>query len=321
MYHSISDEPESGHPYYWINTAPARFAEHMKFLRDNNYQVISLSRAVDLIREQGSISGTQDPSFHHSSIPVFHSSSFPSADASSFHHSNIPSFQSSRSDRYVVLTFDDGYEDFYSKAFPLLKKHGFIATVFLPTSFIGQKSPGLRGKKHLTWDQVQELDDAGIAFGSHTVNHPQLRVLGWKEVDFELRASKETIEAHIRQSREWAGQSLNGPVTIHSFCYPYRFPEEDKDFCSMLSRLIRITGYTSCSTTRIGTLNTEEDVLCLKRLPVSTADDDRLFSAKLGGRYNWVAWLQGLSKKTASWRKTSPQLSLIKSSILKGRQT
>jgi hypothetical protein len=49
MYHSISDEPEHGHPYFWINTSPARFAEHMKFLQDNGYKVISLSEAVELI--------------------------------------------------------------------------------------------------------------------------------------------------------------------------------------------------------------------------------------------------------------------------------
>jgi len=51
MYHSISDEPETGHPYYWINTSPALFAEHMKFLHDHDYRVIPLSAAVDMIRE------------------------------------------------------------------------------------------------------------------------------------------------------------------------------------------------------------------------------------------------------------------------------
>ena len=50
MYHSISSTPETGHPYYWINTKPALFAEHMKFLHDNDYQVIPLSTAVEMIR-------------------------------------------------------------------------------------------------------------------------------------------------------------------------------------------------------------------------------------------------------------------------------
>ncbi len=38
MYHSISDESEKGHPYFWINTSPKRFAEQMKFLYDNYYE-------------------------------------------------------------------------------------------------------------------------------------------------------------------------------------------------------------------------------------------------------------------------------------------
>jgi len=49
MYHSISNEPEKGHPYFWINTSRKRFAEQMKFLKDNGYKVIPLSKAVTLI--------------------------------------------------------------------------------------------------------------------------------------------------------------------------------------------------------------------------------------------------------------------------------
>ena len=214
MYHSISDEAEKGHPYYWINTSPARFAEHMKFLHDNNYEVISLSAAVDQIRS-GSASSS-----HHSTIPSFQSSGSPSP-ASSLHHSTIPSFHHSRSPssgshssnhpiiqssnhakyvasssnhpitqspnqpKYVVLTFDDGYRDFYTEAFPVLRSYGFTATVFLPTAYIDGKRPGLRDKEHLTWDHARELSAAGISFGSHTVNHPELRELGWSEIEFE----------------------------------------------------------------------------------------------------------------------------------------
>jgi hypothetical protein len=61
MYHSISDDPETGHPYYWINTKPALFAEHMKFLHDNNYQVIPLSTAVGMIRAGNPKSQTLNP--------------------------------------------------------------------------------------------------------------------------------------------------------------------------------------------------------------------------------------------------------------------
>ena len=53
MYHSISDEPKTGHPYYWVNTSPALFADHMRYLADHGYEVIPLSRAIEMIRSHG----------------------------------------------------------------------------------------------------------------------------------------------------------------------------------------------------------------------------------------------------------------------------
>lgn len=283
MYHSISSESETGHPYYWINTSPPRFAEHMKFLHDNNYQVISLSRAVELIRGQGSgMRGLPD-----GSRPISRSADQP---------------------KYVVLTFDDGYRDFSTDAFPVLRQYGYTATVFLPTAYIEGKRPGLRGKQHLDWDEVRGLHQAGISFGSHTVNHPQLCDLGWSEIEFELRGSKEAIESQLSRS---AGQPVNGstePTTpprhhlphrplVDSFCYPYRFPEQERTFVSVLGRFLERTGYCHGAGTRLGTMKVNDDVLYLKRLPVNTADDLVLFSAKLAGHYDWVACAQRMAKQ------------------------
>jgi peptidoglycan/xylan/chitin deacetylase (PgdA/CDA1 family) len=184
MYHSISDETETGQPYYWINTSPALFAQHMQYLADHDYQVIPLSTAVQMIRE-------------NSKLQTPNSNRVPSQSASK-QSTNNPSPLAHQ--RQVVLTFDDGYADFYTHAFPILKQYGFTATVFLPTAFIGNGEQGLRGKPHLTWEQVRELQAAGLTFGSHTVNHPQLYDLNREEMELELRHSKETIEARINES-------------------------------------------------------------------------------------------------------------------------
>jgi|GEM_PF-90729 len=300
MYHSISNEPETGHPYYWINTSPARFAEQMKFLHDNNYHVISLSAAVDLIREQGSISGTQDPSFHHSNIPSFQSSSSPSADPPSFHPSSLPSFQSSCSPRCVVLTFDDGYRDFYTNAFPVLRGYGFTATVFLPTAYIDGKRPGLKGKEHLTWDEVRELSAQNISFGSHTVNHPQLYGLQWAKIEYELSASKQAIESQLSQSASQPVSQSAEPTTrflVDSFCYPYKFPEQERTFVSSLGGFLEQTGYCHGTSTRVGSITGNDDVFSLRRLPINSADDIDLFSAKLAGHYDWVSFPQHVLKR------------------------
>jgi peptidoglycan/xylan/chitin deacetylase (PgdA/CDA1 family) len=249
MYHSISDDPETGHPYFWINTSPARFAEHMKFLHDNNYQVISLSTAVDLIRN----SDSRGPC----AIP--------------------------REPRSVVLTFDDGYKDFYTCAFPLVKRFGYSATVFLPTNFIENERAGLRGKRHLGWNEIICLQKEGIEFGSHTCSHPQLYGKKSTFIAREIRDSKSFIE------------EKTGRVTT-CFCYPFRFPSQDGGFVETLRNFLMETGYKNCVTTRIGSLNMERDIFQLKRLPINSSDDLAFFHGKLEGGYDWLYNVQSLKK-------------------------
>ena len=104
-----------------------------------------------------------------------------------------------RDDKSVMLTFDDGYEDFYLNAFPVLKKYGFTACVFIITGYIGKKSNwdynwGRFKKRHLSWEQILNLSQAGFEIGSHTVNHPDLTKITRRYLNFELQASKETLE-------------------------------------------------------------------------------------------------------------------------------
>ena len=88
----------------------------------------------------------------------------------------------------VILTFDDGYEDNYTNMFPLLKKYGARATVFMITDKIDM--PG-----YLTSDQIREMADSGLVrFGSHTVSHSDLRSLGGDRLRRELSDSKQIIE-------------------------------------------------------------------------------------------------------------------------------
>ena len=77
-------------------------------------------------------------------------------------------------EKAFALTFDDGYEDFFSQAFPILQRYGFSATVFLVTDLVGAKSKweGEQGNRLLTWSQIETLHNAGVSFGSHTCTHP-----------------------------------------------------------------------------------------------------------------------------------------------------
>jgi peptidoglycan/xylan/chitin deacetylase (PgdA/CDA1 family) len=116
--------------------------------------------------------------------------------------------------RPVVLTFDDGYRDNYDFAWPLLKRYGFTATIFLVSDTIGgynQFDAGLPGNlvPMLKWEQVREMHAAGIAFGSHTCSHPaSLLDLDDGRLSYELEASKVALE-----------EGLNAEVG--EFSYPH----------------------------------------------------------------------------------------------------
>ncbi len=117
-------------------------------------------------------------------------------------------------ERTVVLTFDDGFADFFSVAAPVLLRHRLPATVFLPTAYLGKTSawPGqpawVKTAPLLSWEQVRELSAAGIDFGAHSVSHPALTALGPADVEKELAESREEIETHTGR-----------PAAF--FCYPY----------------------------------------------------------------------------------------------------
>jgi peptidoglycan/xylan/chitin deacetylase (PgdA/CDA1 family) len=288
MYHSICDETERGHPYYWINTSIARFAEQMKYLYNNGYIVISLSEAVTLISKCKSETAIRKRQAQKSNLQAVLPSDHPIAESTNHNH-----------DKYVVLTFDDGYRDFYTEAFPLLKRHNCTGTVFLPTAFIDGQKRGLLGKEHLTWEQVLELHAKGIAFGSHTVNHPQLSGLKLDELEYELRSSRETIEKHINKS-------TNKSTDMDSFCYPYKFPDHDPCFVRVLRNELKGAGYRSCATTRVGTMAEDDDCFFLKRIPVNSLDDPRFLKLKLEGGYDWVGkvqygWKSVASNKICKW--------------------
>jgi len=202
----------------------------------------------------------------------------------------------------VVITFDDGYQDFLTDAMPILKQYGFTATVFLATGRIQQDSMRFEGVDYLTWQDVRELHKEGITFGSHTVTHPDLRCLGPEQIEYELGYSKEVIE-----------QKLGVPVT--SFSYPFAFPEEDADFTRLLLDELENQGFENGVTTILGRAGFRNNRFFLPRLPVNSWDDESFFLAKLAGGYDWLHWPQWFNRfvyhhaslmQRASWSESGP---------------
>ncbi|MBI3361142.1 MAG: polysaccharide deacetylase family protein, partial [Chloroflexi bacterium] len=100
----------------------------------------------------------------------------------------------------VILTIDDGYDDVYRYAFPLLKEYGYTATLFIATGIIDAGTPG-----YMTWPQIEEMAQAGNDVEPHTKDHVDLRRRKRDYLIYQILGSKQTVEAHTgREARFFA---------------------------------------------------------------------------------------------------------------------
>lgn len=247
MYHSISPDLDVQRaPYYRVVTAPSTFAAHLRLLKSEGFAIVTLSEAVAMLRD--------------GSVP---------------REGPVP----------VVITFDDGLEDFYTNAFPLLEAEGARATVFLSSAYIDGRFP--TGHRCLSARQVRELASRGIEFGSHSATHGRLVEQTPERLEHELAASKADIEAILGKE-------------VDLFSYPYRFPAENREFVDRLHDRLVANGYRAGVTTTVGRATPGLDMLFLPRLPVNDCDDDEFFRAKLFGAYDWFGGIQYAYKKWKS---------------------
>lgn len=136
------------------------FEQQMKYLKENNYRVITLGELMGFLE-----------------------------------------FRRAIPKRSVVITIDDGYRSTYDIAFPIMKKYGFRATLFIYTAFVGASRNAVK------WDQLREMKEYGFEIGSHTISHADLTKVMPDEKDEsfaerimkELKGSKDLIDARLGQ--------------------------------------------------------------------------------------------------------------------------
>ncbi len=217
MYHRFGYEESS------LFVTPENFTRQLAYLKNKNYEVISLDELVEGIKNE--------KKFKH---------------------------------RTVVITVDDGYEDNYIYAYPILKKYGFPATIFIIANFIDNK------KDYMNWEEIRTMSKDNISFGGHTKNEAYLPSIKKKEILWdEIAGCKKLIENKIGK-----------PVDY--FCYPTGgFTEEVKVF-------VRKAGYKGACTTNRGFTELNKDIYELKRIKVKNSDTIKPLSfwAKLSGYYN-----------------------------------
>lgn len=162
--------------------------------------------------------------------------------------------------RAVVLTFDDGYEGFVRYALPELERHGFPAIVYVISGWVGRKAewfakdPGRPIPQLMSAAQVREIRAAGVAVGSHTVNHVKLGEVDPALQREELSTSKAALEDLLGES-------------VRHLCYP--FGSFDRSAVEAAGE----TGYQSAVTCLRGPAEASDHPLVLPRKGISWGDN------------------------------------------------
>jgi peptidoglycan/xylan/chitin deacetylase (PgdA/CDA1 family) len=147
-------------------------------------------------------------------------------------------------EKSVVITFDDGYEDNYQNAYPILKEFGFYATVFVIINAIDNE------KAFLTSEQLKEMSQNGIDIESHTLAHDELNKLSYDKQVLTLKGSKEFIEKTLNKQVKYIG---------------YPFGKWNNDTIKAL----KDTGYTMAFTTLSGWADKSQGIYTLHRVYIS----------------------------------------------------
>ena len=215
LYHKI-DKPARDSLLRGAFTPPARFARQMAFLKKQGFIFYTASELTEHFREHGA---------------------FPPG--------------------AITLTFDDGWKDNYTNAFPVLRRLGIKATIFLVPSCIGQVSRKVQGegegaRAHLSREEILEMSEHGIEFGSHSMNHKLLDRISPQEVEIEVREAKRQLE-----------DLLQKPCKV--FAYPAGY------FSDAARKVVKDAGHIAAFSTHYGPED-HLDVFALNRTEILRRD-------------------------------------------------
>ncbi len=159
----------------------------------------------------------------------------------------------------IVLTFDDGYQDAYEHAWPLLTEYGFVGEFFVlatPAHF--------EAENYMTWGEMAELSASGMSIQGHGRDHYDLQGRDYDFLVFQILGIKEAVEAHTEQ-----------PVTF--FCYPSGKYDDN------VLAVVESAGYLGAVTTKWGATQTLENRYTWPRIRVQGEVPLETFAGVLAG--------------------------------------
>jgi len=231
MYHSIN----KGSAGSRLIVDAATFKKQMKFLKDHNFNCISINEYIDNIKNK-----------------------------------------KKQKRKSVVITFDDGFEDNYLTAFPILKEFEIPVTIFIVTDWVGDENM-------LDWSQIKELEKSDlIDIGSHAVSHDMLTRMPKAEMLMEIKQSKQILEDALNKS-------------IELFCYPTGAHSE------FIKKMTKLSGYKAACATSVDKRTSLDDLFAIRRIRISqSADNLFVFGAQVSGYYNFF---KDRRVKKGKWKK------------------
>ena len=171
---------------------------------------------------------------------------------------------STRGRKSVVVTFDDGYADNYSIAYPLIKKYKIPVTFFLTVGMVGKDWDFPDGPyPGISWEDIREMNkDPLITFESHGYQHPDLTLLSQEESSMEIKSSRIILEENIGE-------------TVRYFSYPFG------SYNHKIVEQVRMAGYQGA----FSVISGGQDEYSYRRILISRRDNMFRFKLKLSPLY------------------------------------
>ncbi len=163
----------------------------------------------------------------------------------------------------IAITFDDGYKNNYTDAYPALKRYNLPTTIFVIVDNVGKEG-------FLNWNDIKEMSLNNITIGSHTLKHAYLTSLDFKSLDNELMLSKRILEEKIGKRVSVMSYPLGG-------------------FNEAVKEAVKRAGYIGACATNPGKKYPNNDIYALKRIRISkTSDNLFVFWIETSGFYTWI---------------------------------
>ncbi|HWO43955.1 MAG TPA: polysaccharide deacetylase family protein [Candidatus Eisenbacteria bacterium] len=184
--------------------------------------------------------------------------------------------------RSFVITFDDGYESVYGRAFPVLQRYGFSATVFLTVGenverFDRSRLPSMCERPMLSWGEIKEMQRAGIAFGGHTLTHPDLTRVAPERITIEIVGGKKVIE-----------DALGVPVL--TFAYPFgRYDRRSREIASR--------HFACACSDKLGFTRQASDLYALERVDMYYLANERWLSLMPTRLFPWYVRARNIPRR------------------------